>query len=107
MAAPDRPYEIWAQPIFVTDDGTEYPFEGLLEDQQETRGANSEFRFIVDTLRSYFGDALDFKVNATHLVLTSLSKDQMKLLREINEDSCDVYVKYGHSHLTFDVDHIL
>ena len=107
MAAADRPYEIWTQPIFVTDDGTEYSFEGLLEDQQENRGANSEFRFIVDTLRSYFGDALDFEVNATHLVLPSMSKDQMKLLRDINEDSCDVFLKYGHSHLTFDVDHMI
>ena len=107
MAAPDRHYEIWTQPLFVTDDGTVYPFEGLQEDQKENRGANSEFRFIVDTLRSYFGDALDFEVNSTHLVLTSFSKDQMKLLRDINEDSCDVSLQYGHSHLTFDVDHIL
>jgi len=47
-------YDIHTTPIF-TKDGTEYKFEGL---NPKTR---TSFRFIVLTLRKYFGINLDFE----------------------------------------------
>ena len=84
-------------PIF-TKDGTEYKFEGL---NPETR---TSFRFIVLTLRKYFGLELDFERIKTQMIIDTLSYEQMKILREIDEDTCDFPVKYGRSQLKFEID---
>jgi hypothetical protein len=90
-------YDIRITPIF-TKDGTEYKFEGL---NYETR---TSFRFIVLTLRKYFGLNLDFERIKTQMFITTLSYEQMKILREIDEDTCDFPVKYGRSQLKFVID---
>jgi len=90
-------YDIYITPIF-TKDGTEYKFEGL---NPETR---TSFRFIVLTLRKYFGLDLDFKRIKTQMIIPTLSYQQMKILREIDEDTCDFPVKYGRSQLKFKID---
>ena len=90
-------YDIHTTPIY-TKDGTEYKFEGL---NYETR---TSFRFIVLTLRKYFGLDLDFERIKTQMIITTLSYEQMKILREIDEDTCDFPVKYGRSQLKFKID---
>ena len=90
-------YDIRITPIF-TKDGTEYKFEGL---NTETI---TSFRFIVLTLRKYFGLNLDFERIKTQMFITTLSYEQMKILREIDEDTCDFPVKYGRSQLKFVID---
>lgn len=95
--------DIWGKPIFVMDDGTEYMFEGLQDDEIEHRGRNFEFRFIVNTLRHYFGDHLDFDVNENQFKILKLSNDQMNILREISEDTCEFPVKYGRAKLRFEI----
>jgi hypothetical protein len=107
----DQPmnYEINVKPIFVKD-GVEYPFEGLSEDEggdgsSVYRGAPVEYKFIVNTLRFVFGDAIDFKAgyNNGTLVIARLSNAQLKILKDIREDTCDVPVKYGQSQLRFEI----
>jgi len=83
-----------------TKDGTEYKFEGL-NNNDESRLL---FRFIVLTLRKYFGIFLQFERKKTQIIIATLSYEQMKILREIDEDTCDFPVKYGRSHLKFEID---
>jgi len=90
-------YDIHTTPIY-TKDGTEYKFEGL---NTETR---TSFRFIVLTLRKYFGLDLDFERKQNQIIITTLSYEQMKILREIDEDTCDFPVKYDRSQLKFEID---
>jgi hypothetical protein len=90
-------YDIHTTPIY-TKDGTEYKFEGL---NNETI---TSFRFIVLTLRKYFGLDLDFERIKTQMIITTLSYEQMKILREIDEDTCDFPVNYGRSQLKFEID---
>jgi hypothetical protein len=90
-------YDIHTTPTYIKD-GMEYKFEGL---NPETR---TSFRFIVLTLRKYFGLDLDFERIKTQMIITTLSYEQMKILREINEDTCDFPVKYGRSQLKFEID---
>ena len=89
--------DIHITPIF-TKDGTEYKFEGL---NPETI---TSFRFIVLTLRKYFGINLYFERIKTKMIIDTLSYEQMKILREIDEDTCDFPVKYGRSQLKFEID---
>ena len=96
------PYDICITPIFVKD-GIEYPFEGLTADERGlSPGANMEYRFIVNTLRWFFGDDLDFEENGTQIRILLLSKEQMRVLEIINEDTCEFPVKYGRAHLKFE-----
>jgi hypothetical protein len=96
-------YNIWVKPIFVKAE-IEYPFEGLTTDANGAhRGANYEYRFIVDTLRHYFGNDLDFDDKDQIIIIGSLSNAQMKILRGINEDTCDYPVKYGRCQLKFEI----
>ena len=94
-------YDIRITPIF-TKDGTEYKFEGL---NNETR---TLFRFIVLTLRKYFGINLYFERyferKKGEIIIETLSYEQMKILQEIDEDTCDFPVKYGRSQLKFKID---
>ena len=90
-------YDICITPIY-TKDGTEYKFEGL---NTETR---TSFRFIVLTLRKYFGLDLYFERIKTKIIIPTLSYAQMNILREIDEDTCDFPVKYGRSQLKFIID---
>ena len=90
-------YDIHTTPIF-TKDGTEYKFEGL---NPETI---TSFRFIVLTLRKYFGINLYFERKKGEIIIPTLSYEQMKILREIDEDTCDFPVKYGRSQLKFEID---
>jgi hypothetical protein len=90
-------YDIHITPTY-TKDGTVYKFEGL---NTETR---TSFRFIVLTLRKYFDLNLDFERIKTQMFITTLSYEQMKILREIDEDTCDFPVKYGRSQLKFEID---
>ena len=96
-------YNIWTKPIFVKAE-LEYPFEGLTTDANGAhRGANYEYRFIVDTLRHYFGDALDFEDKGQLIIIGLLSNAQMTILRGINEDTGNYPVKYGRSQLKFEI----
>ena len=90
-------YDIHTTPIY-TKDGTEYKFEGL---NPETI---TSFRFIVLTLRKYFGINLHFERIKTRMIIDTLSYEQMKILRAIDEDTCDFPVKYGRSQLKFKID---
>ena len=90
-------YDIHITPIF-TKDRTEYKFEGL---NTETR---TLFRFIVLTLRKYFGFFFQFERKKGEIIIETLSYEQMKILREIDEDTCDFPVKYGRSQLKFKID---
>ena len=90
-------YDIHTTPIF-TKDGTEYKFEGL---NPETR---TSFRFIILTLRKYFGIFFQFERKKGEIIIETLSYEQMKILREIDEDTCDFPVKYGGSQLKFKID---
>jgi hypothetical protein len=90
-------YDISITPTYIKD-GTKYKFEGL---NTETR---TSFRFIVLTLRKYFGIDLDFERIKTQMIITTLSYEQMKILREIDEDTGDFPVKYGRSQLKFEID---
>jgi hypothetical protein len=90
-------YDIHITPTFIKD-GTEYKFEGPY---YETR---TSFRFIVLTLRKYFGINLYFEWKKGEIIIETLSYEQMKILREINEDTCDFPVKYGRSQLKFEID---
>ena len=90
-------YDIYITPI-LTKDGTEYKFEGL---NNETR---TLFRFIVLTLRKYFSIKLNFEMKKNQIIIATLSYEQMKILREIDEDTCDFPVKYGRSQLKFKID---
>ena len=96
-------YDIWVKPIFVKDNGIEYPFEGLSEHEKIYRGQNYEFRFIANTLRHYFGDNLDFEDNENQIKIKKLSDSQMKILGNIYEDTCEFPVKYERSHLKFQI----
>ena len=90
-------YDIHITPIY-TKDGKEYKFEGL---NTETR---TSFRFIVLTLRKYFGIFFQFERKKGEIIIETLSYEQMKILREIDEDTGDFPVKYGRSHLRFEID---
>uniref|UniRef100_A0A6C0IHZ8 Uncharacterized protein n=1 Tax=viral metagenome TaxID=1070528 RepID=A0A6C0IHZ8_9ZZZZ len=90
-------YDICITPTF-TKDGTEYKFEGL---NNETR---TLFRFIVLTLRKYFGVNLHFERKKGEIIIANFSYSQMKILREIDEDTCDFPIKYGRSQLKFKID---
>jgi len=85
-------YDIWVTPTFTTQTGMRYQAEEL---------AGDEFRFIADTLRQYFGDALVFEKRENKIVIGILSNAEMNLLRGINQDTCAYPVSYGRSHLTF------
>ena len=96
-------FDIWIKPIFVKDD-IEYPFEGLAENEKGGfRGLNFEFRFIVDTLRHYFGDDLDFDDDEDKIKIKLKSYLDLNTLQLINYDTCDFPVKYGRSHLKFEI----
>ena len=90
-------YDIHITPTF-TKERTEYKFEGL---NNETI---TLFRFIVLTLRKYFGINLHFERKNTQIIIATLSHQQMNILREIDEDTCDFSVKYGSSQLKFEID---
>ncbi len=95
--------DVVLNPIFVKE-GVEYPFEGLHPDQHGARrGANYEFRFIVDTLRYYFGSDVDFDDEGTKIKI-KLSDAQKKVVQTIKEDTNEYPVKYGRSHLKFTID---
>jgi len=38
------------------------------------------------------------------MIIDTLSYERMKILREIDEDTCDFPVKYGRSQLKFEID---
>jgi hypothetical protein len=91
-------YNIMIQPIFVNADGGEFPFEGFNE--------LTEYDFIAATLRLHFGNDLDFDEKTLipgRMVIAQLSNAQMKILRGIWEDTGVVPVKYGRSHLKFEL----
>ena len=96
-------YYIRITPIF-TKDGMEYKYEGLNDAEKNGfSGTNYEFKFIVDTLRKYFGVNLHFDMRETKIVIATLSYAQMKILREIDEDTGEFPVKYGRSQLKFEI----
>ena len=95
--------DVLLNPIFVKE-GIEYPFEGLLPDEHGAhRGANYEFRFIVDTLRYYFGDDVDFDDEGTK-IKRKLSDAQRNRVQTIEEDTNEYPVKYGRSLLKFTIE---
>ena len=93
-------YDIQIQPVFVKD-GVKYPFTGLKANKESTL----EYKFIIDTLRSHFGDALDITegfIKST-FEIAFLSNTHMKQLCDISEDTGAAPIKYGQSHLRFDI----
>jgi hypothetical protein len=95
-------YNIWITPIFIKE-GSNYAFEGLNEDEQEDRGRNYEFRFILDTLRYYFGDDLDFEETGNQIKISTLTSAEMLILAQIHQDTCEFPIKYGRSQMTFEI----
>ena len=100
-------YNIQIKPIFVKD-GKEYPFEGLTDKERvktTKQPSNIEFRFIIKTLRKYFGDDVEFRETKINnlIELTFLTDDEMKILRNINEDTEEIPVKFGRSTLKFEI----
>jgi len=95
-------YNIWITPIFIKE-GSTYAFEGLNEDEQEDRGRNYEFRFILDTLRYYFGDDLDFEETGNQIKISTLTSAEMLILAQIHQDTCEFPIKYGRSQMTFEI----
>jgi hypothetical protein len=93
-------YDVNVQPIFIIDQ-TEYPYEGLKADVEATM----EYKFIVDTLRAYLGDAVEvkegYKLGIFEIAL--LSSVQMEILRDIQEDTGAFPLKRGRSQLRFEV----
>jgi hypothetical protein len=97
-------YEIIVQPIFINAEGKEFPFEGLTEEDGSL--PNIEFKFIINTLRFVFGNDLAIEAETSvkgKMKINKLSTSQMKILRSIREDTCDVPVKYGQSQLRFEI----
>ena len=92
-------YDIHITPTYIKD-GTEYKFEGY-KNNDESRLL---YRFIVLTLRKYLSLYLHFKRDKTQIIIATLSYEQMKILQEIDEDTCDFPVKYGRSQLKFKID---
>ena len=95
-------YNIWITPIFIKE-GSNYTFEGLNEDEQEDRGRNYEFRFILDTLRYYFGDDLDFEETGNQIKISTLTSTEMLILAQIHQDTYEFPIKYGRSQMTFEI----
>lgn len=100
-------YNIQIKPIFVKD-GKEYPFEGLTDKERAKttkQPSNIEFRFIIKTLRKYFGDDVEFRETKINnlIELTFLTDDEMKILRNISEDTEEIPVKFGRSTLKFEI----
>ena len=91
-------YDIHITPTYILKDGTENKFEGL---NNETR---TLFRFIVLTLRKYFGPYLHFERKKNQIIIATLSYEKMKILQEIDEDTGEFPVKYGRSQLKFEID---
>jgi len=107
MAYKPNHYNIQIKPIFQND-GKEYPFEGLTDKEREkvtNRPKNTEFRFIIKTLRKYFGDDVEFRETSMkgYMELTFLTDNEMKILRNISEDTEDLPIKYGRSTLKFQI----
>ena len=96
-------YDIHIKPTFMKD-GKEYLFEGLT-DKERGKTTHVEFRFIINTLRKYFGDDVEFQETLVkdHMQLTFLTDDEMKILRNIREDSEEIPIKYGRSILKFEI----
>jgi hypothetical protein len=96
-------YDISIAPIF-TKDGSEHKYEGLTDAEKNGfGGGKNEFRFIADTLRKHFGTDLHFDMREDRAIIATLSSAQMKILREIYEDTVDFPVKYGRSRLKFEI----
>ena len=100
-------YNIHIKPIFVKD-GNDYPFEGLTYTERLKRTnqpPNVEFRFIIKTLRKYFGDDIEFQETKSKgiIELTFLTYNEMKILRNISEDTEEMPIKYGRSILKFEI----
>ena len=95
-------YDIQVKPIFVTA-GIDNPFEGLSAYEKTNPGANYEYRFIVNTLRDHFGDAIDFEIKDHYFTIAMLSNAQMKILRGIFDDTFEFPVKYGRSQFKFEI----
>jgi hypothetical protein len=101
-------YNIQIKPIFVRD-GNEYPFDGLTyKERVKTANtpSNIEFIFIINTLRKYFGDDVEFRETKIKglIELIFLTENNMKILRNINEYTEEFPVRYGRSYLKFKVD---
>ena len=93
-------YNVQIQPIFIKNNVL-YPFTGLKANKESTL----EYKFILDTLRSYFEDALDITEGFIRgsFEIGFLSNKQMKELRDISEDTGASLSNYGHSVLRFDI----
>jgi hypothetical protein len=91
-------YNITINPLFVKD-GKEYPFEG-------GKGNSIEYRFIIKTLRKYFGDDVEIKkeIDGRTITLAFLTADELEILRHINEYTDEIPIKYGRSNLKFAID---
>jgi hypothetical protein len=104
------------QPIFITNE-VEHHFEGLVgkdegivedaEDEQEEE--NMEYIFIEDVLNHYFGvEHLEFnnfnaEIIKGRIEIAFLTIHKLQTLHGINEYSSDYPIKYGASHLKFNI----
>ena len=93
------------KPVFIAYDN-KYEYKGEEEGAGLYKPVSTEYRFIVDTLRYYFGPDLDFAESNGLFTVHLLHQDEIDKLRDINEDSCDMYVYCGRCFLKFEIIHL-
>ena len=87
------------KPIFKAN-GCDYAFDPILPGLP--KGSNTEFRFIIDTLRVHLGDDLYFtEENGIFTLL--YTADDLDIVKKINADSEYCPVKYGQCYLRFEI----
>ena len=115
--------EVTIKPIFVKEDGTEYPFygvcpedEGIVKDEEDYEETDeygyeeidyryNETEFIEYVLNKYLG-LVSFnnyynEIIKGELELTVISHSQKKILEDIYEFTGDYPIKHRHSYLKF------
>jgi len=80
---------ITVKPIFIKDNN-EFPFKGQNE-ERGFDGANHEYRFIVDTLRRYFGDEIDFEEENGVFTIPFENINDLDAVKEIYENTGDYF----------------
>ena len=87
------------KPIF-NKDGNDYAFQGCQPGLP--KGANTDFRYIVNTLRDHLGDDLDFtEENGTFIIPYAV--EDLSIVRKIYSDTHEFPIKIGRSHLWFEI----
>lgn len=90
------------KPIFKKD-GNDYAFDPLQPGLP--KGSNTEFKYIIDTLREHLGDDLCFtEENGTFII--PYTAEDLEIVKKIYNDTDYCPIKYGRCNLWFEVVHI-